>query len=530
MQVVYGGETTSFYVQWIDDDGTPYDPPEVTVNIVRNFVNVVYGAFTYTDSRVTRNGPGEYQVDVFIDDFLVPGNYTAKWEASINGDPRIYAESFVLGEPEVTPNLTLDPPRLYGKMRESHRYEIMGVGETDTIFLVGHADGIGINSPYQVKNVKEAVSVIGGDISCPLLRAMLEAYNAGARDIYLVAAAPMSEYVPFNSVDQSERFVERDVWGGMTFYERYKARLETTYAKLLEWEIIELLVPVEAAFHNSGGVNFLDDLVFNCYQRFVDTGFVSIGILGTQMGAWTDSDIEAMKNNEVVLGMGSFSKDDFLAYISDTRGSDVAAEVEENLPYKFGMVVFGEGNITLPQVPNAYTGSVAATAAGALSRAALHMGLTYKELPNISNPVGNDLPTETVKDLARLRINPFIRKVQGRRGRPYKAVLATDNLFTADGSDFWSITQMRLVGKVINEVKLLGNSAIGGIAYETFQRQVEEMLKIMVQSNTLKGFDLDFYRAPIEEDANRTVYITLNLYPYNGVRELSFVVEVGPGA
>lgn len=530
MQVVHGGEEIDLYVNWVDEDGEKYDPDDMTVSIVRNFVNVVYAGFSLSNGDVVYRSPGEYQFTITIDDFLVPGNYTAKWEADINGTPTVYTEVFALTDPEPVFSERLDPPRRYGQMRESFRYDVLGVGLTDALFLVGHADGIGINSPFRVINIQEAINAIGADTTCPLLRAMLEAYNAGARDIWLVASAPMSEYIPVGSDDHSARFLARDEWGGANFYERYNDRLQTTYDMLDDWENVEILVPVEAAFHDSGGVNFLDPLVFNCYKRFRDTGFVSIGILGTQMGSWTDQDLIDMQNHEVIQGVGNFSKQDFLDYISDTQGADMAEEVEDNLPYKFGMVVFGEGNFTLPQITTSYSGSVAATAAGMLSACRLDQGLTYRGLPNIADPIGRDLSKDQVKTLCNLRINPFIRTVQGRRGRPYKSVLATDNLFMPDGTDFWSVVQMRLVGKVINQIKLLGNQAIGTIAYATFRRDVEEMLNLLVVNGQLRGFNLNFYRSPAYEDPNQTVYVSLGLTPYTGVRELYFIVEVGPGA
>lgn len=529
MQVIHGGDEIDLYVNWVDSDGEKYDPAEVTVSIVRNFVNVVYAGFSLSNNRVVYRGPGEYQLTITIDDFLVPGNYTAKWEADINGTPTVYTEVFALVDEPPVFSEVLDPPRRYGQMRESFRYEVLGVGLTDTIFLVGHADGIGINSPFRVINIQEAVNAIGADTACPLLRAMLEAYNSGARDIWLVASAPMSEYIPVGAADHSARFVGRAEWGGDNFYERYNQRLLTTYDALDDWENVEILVPVEAAFHDSGGVNFLDPLVFNCYKRFRDTGFVSIGILGTQIGSWTDQDLIDMQNHDIIQGLGDFSKQAFLDYISDTQGADMAAEVADNLPYKFGLVVFGEGNFTLPQITTAYTGSVAATAAGLLSASRLDQGLTYRELPNISAPIGRDLSQDQVKTLCNLRINPFIRTVQARRGRDYKSVIATDNLFMPDGTDFWSVVQMRLVGKVVNQIKLLGNRAIGTIAYETFKRDVQEMLDLLVVNGQLRGFNLNIYRRPSQEDTNQTVYVSLGLTPYSGVRELFFVVEVGPG-
>ena len=71
----------------------------------------------------------------------------------------------------------------------------MGFGDTARILLIGHADGLGVNDPYQVNDMQEAINLLRADSTSPLLRGLLEVYNAGARDIWLVAAAPMEEYV-----------------------------------------------------------------------------------------------------------------------------------------------------------------------------------------------------------------------------------------------------------------------------------------------------------------------------------------------
>jgi len=460
---------------------------------------------------------------------LVPGNYTVRWEGTVEGDLTVQTEIFLLADTPVTTADVIDPPSLQGVMRESHQYDIMGIGLTDNLFLIGHADGIGINSPFQVNDVKEAVTAIGGDVTCPLLRAMLEAYNAGSRDMWLVASAPMSEYIPFDGIDKSDRLLARDEWGGLTWYERYQQRLQTTYAALVDWENIEFLVPVEAAFYDSGDVNFFDDLVFNCYDRFKKTGYPSIGFLGTQMGAWSDSDLTAVLDTAPVNGVGLFSKVEFLDYVESIKGASVKAEVEENIPYKFGILIFGEAAFTIPQIPVVYNNSVATTAAAVLSVSRLDRGLTYKALPNVLNPLGRDLKTAQIQTLARARINPLVRRAKGKRGSPYKCVIASDNLFMPDGTDFWSIVSMRLVAKVVQEIKHFGESVIGSINYNQFRSEVQELLKLLSVSGNIKDFDLNIYRRPPTEDPDQTVLVTIVLYPFFGVREIFFQVEVGPG-
>lgn len=555
MQVLYNSDTGTFYSTWYDYTGTLYDPDDITVRVTRNFSDSVYGPYVYSEGDVTRLGTGQYSISIAIDAFLVPSNYTVVWNATVSGDTIQQTEVFQLAEPDVESNSLIDPPRVYGKINQSHRYDVMGIGLTDTIFLVGHGDGIGINSPFQVTNVKEAINALGGDIGCPLIKALLEAYNAGARDIWLVAAAPMSEYIPFNGTDRTDRLEQQDIWGGLNWYGRYRERLRVTYTTLMDYENIEILVPVEAAYHDTDGVDFFEDLIWNCYDRFTNTGFVSIGLLGTQMGGWTEDDLEEMKNTPLVLSLGGFTRQDFLDHVADLTGDPAAYgdpvdfdspfttydgfdinfptredEAADSLPYKFGMIIFGEATFTLPQSPLTYTNSVVSAAAGILSAQPLNRGLTYLTIPNAVNPVGKDLSYEQIQELAQCRINSTVRRQKGKRGQPYNTVIATDNLFSAEGSDFWSVVSMRMVGRVIHEIKLLGNKVIGTIQYGTFKRQVEEMLQLLVVNGHIRGYSLDISRRPPQLDPEQTVVVTLSLTPYFGVRELFFTVEVGPGA
>lgn len=528
MQTTLAGETIRFHSTWIDGLGAFVDPPEVMARVMRTSISPVYGPFAYTTGQVQRSSTGFYFVDVDIEPFLTPGNYSVKWEGVVDGDESVQWEQFQVVEPDPTPSELLDPPRLYGQIIETNTYRNMGVGETDNIFLVGHADGIGINSPYQVVSIKEAVQLIGGDLNCPLLRGLLEAYNAGARDIWLVASAPMSEYVPWDPNDPKNlRFVGHDEWGGLNFYERYQERLQTTYELLLDYEAVDFLVPLEAPFYYTGDVDFFSDLVFNCFDRFEKTGYVSIGIMGTLIGQITSDDIAALKTQSHFDELGNM--EDYYAYMLATRGIEFARDNIENAVHKFGMVVFGETAVTLPQAPAAYSTSVAALAAGVLSALPYNRGLTYVNLPHATKPFGKPLKREEVKELAASRINPLIQTAQGRRGEPYRCVLASDNLASPYGSDFWTVSSMRLVSKIVKEIKFLGNISLGTIRYPQFKREVDDLLKLFVRRGFIRDYQLNITRAPSSEDLNQTVYVELVLTPYIGVRELYFQVKVTPG-
>jgi hypothetical protein len=167
--------------------------------------------------------------------------------------------------------VNISPPSLSGTMRESPLYQTMGVGLTDRVFLLGHADGLALNDPYQISSLQEAINLLGADPAQPLLRAMLEAYYGGCRDLYLVAAAPQSEYV-----DQlSDRLTPK--FGGQNFYQRYFDRLTATYDLLLQYDLLQIVVPVEASFAGTGATDFLGQLTSFCQNAYSVTGVIPIG-------------------------------------------------------------------------------------------------------------------------------------------------------------------------------------------------------------------------------------------------------------
>jgi len=358
------------------------------------------------------------------------------------------------------------------------------------------------------------------------LRGMFEAYNAGARDIWLVAAAPMSEYVPLdNETTVDIRFNPMDEWGGLNFYEKYAQRLEATYAVLKYWDPIELQVLLEAPFYDSGSVDFIKPLITNVIQRFDLSGAPSIALMGSRLITFDADTLVAMQEqltSDDPMGTWAFNALEDHLVLAD---SSLAEFLRDNQAGKYCMLVFGEGSITIPQFSKTYVSSVVATAAGVLASMRMDQGLVYKRLPNVVSPVGKDLTKDEVNSLANNRINPLIKLQRGKRGEPYQTVLATDNLMSPDGSDFWAVSQMRLVIKVAQRVRALGQRNLGTIGFSRFKQQVNDYLNTLTLSNQMRGFDAYIYR---EDDADQTVKVELMLRPYGSIREIFFTVEVGP--
>lgn len=529
MQEVVYGNSIGFTQNFYDALNILVDPPEVTFSIVQNATNILYGPFVYSNAQIVRVSSGIYSKEVFVNDYVVPGTYAAKWEATIDGEPVVYYENFQIVDPPIELNEIHDPPRLYGIIRPSYNYQIMGMGLTDRLLLIGHANGVNINEPLQVVNMQETINKLGGDAGCPLLRGLLEAYNTGARDIWIMAAAPMSEYIEYDPFGDNTRLLPRAEWGDLNFYQRYAQRLETTYEILLQYDFPEIVVPLEAVFYDAGDVDFFTPLVYNCFERYRISGAASIGILGTRIGVSASSTevFESLYNDPRINDdKGNFSIQPMISLIGANFGQDVLQTVIDGAFSKFGMVVIGHGIFQLPQMPVSHTSSLAAVVAAELSQSSIVRGLTYQPLRLVYSLMGNEFTTEQVKLLARKRLNTAIRNAKGRRGNGYNIVLATDNTMSRDYSDYWSVAQLRLVIKVSQEIRALGNRALGTIGYASLKKDINDYLNSLVLGGLIRGYELNIARG---DDIDNTVFVSLMLQPYIGIREIFFTVEVGPG-
>lgn len=374
-------------------------------------------------------------------------------------------------------------------MWESPDYQVLNVGFTDRIFLLGHADGLEINDPYQVVGIREAVTKLGADSSSPLLRAMLECYYAGARDIWLVASAPMSEYVEPVSRDQA-------------WYQTWAGRLADSYTLLTDWDIVQVIVPLNAPYYDARGVDFLLPLASHCSDAFARTGAIRIGLIGTQTGPLTDDMVDAM--------------------VADPR-LELIGEAG-----KFVAVIVGEGVLNLKELPTLYTTPLVTAAAAELSQLPLNRGLTYRTLSFISQLATR--PTSAYKEaLTDAKLNPVALTPLGERGGQFECVVLTDNTLGSNGTDFWSLSQMRLVMEVIEAIRAYGRRIPGapsGITFDAFKRDVRKYFQGLIGTNIIRDYTCDINWSTY----NYTVLVDVSLKPYFGLRQINFVTAVGPSA
>lgn len=394
----------------------------------------------------------------------------------------------------ITEENFLRAPRLRASMRESPLYQVLGSGYTDPVFLIGHADGLALNDPYRVSSIQEAVNAMLADSASPLLRAMLELYYAGARDIYLVAAAPMDEYI--DTLD--DRNTEKAELSGSTFYELYRERLNETYKILKEWDAADMIIPLEAPFNDTGSVDFLAPLLDYCKTMYEVSRKSVLGFIGTR-GAIDDQMVENLVN--------------------DSRLNSIDSEG------KFVTLIMGDGLVNHAEVPASYSASVVPSIIGVLSQLNLDRGIPYIPVPNMIGLIGKDLSSTQIDQLSNKKINPTIRNIKGRRGTVFNIVVATDNTLGMDGSDYWSLLQTRLVNKISERIRSIGYNYLGSIAFLDFKSAVQSYMLKLVNTNQIRDFQLSIQR---DKSNQLRATVDISVRPFNGLREIYASVTVGP--
>lgn len=387
----------------------------------------------------------------------------------------------------------LQAPKLSGVMYQTTEYSNLGIGLTDQVMVLGHADGLDLNTPYPVTDMHDMVQRMNADATSPLLRGMLEAYYAGARDLWVVAVAPMSEYVQ----DPDERDDE--------FYETYLERLTTAYDLLVDFETPQLIVPLDAPIFGAGDVDFLTPLANFCKDSFDITGSVKIGFIGTVLPVISAELIDEMVADERLDSLGSAGK--------------------------FVMTIIGSGMMNMVEVPFSYSTSPIAAMAGMCSDQLWDRGLTYTRIPNVIAMDFPEFKKDQLKKLCDAKLNPLAKTTRSRRGLSNEIILLSDNTLGMNGTDFWSINQVRLVMHCIEGIKLLGNRHLGTTGYMSFQDDVTQFMVSMVGNDMIREYtlEMELVKATVKGRGTIAANVDVTLKPYGGLRDISFTAKVGPG-
>lgn len=385
---------------------------------------------------------------------------------------------------------------------------------TNSVLLIGHADGVLVNDVMRVTSIQEAINILGADKSSPLLRGVFEAYNAGARDIFICAAAPMSEYIEHtsNRLESKAFLSSSSTPNNLNFYQKYYERLADTYEVVKNFEFIDIIVPLETSIINTDNIDFITQLANYCNEFHNQSGFVQIGIIGSRSNGIKDSDVQILESNTLF-------KNKFTTYDSSNQiSSDIG---------RFVIPIYGEVNFDHTGFTNAYAGTAAAAFAGTLSNTPVYNGMIRKRVKSAYSVYGANLSADSLSRLDNLGINTIYRSRKASRGNPYEIYISNDYTLAAKNSIFSKTPQVRLAAMVINEIKSIGYNSIGKFSYDRIINNVRSMLNRILAAKAIRDYSLDAYADKYEPGV---LVFDIELISSLSLKNIKFSVSTGPGA
>lgn len=464
--------------------------------------------FTSTDS-IERISEGYFNLLLKIPSNAFDGQYTIEITSTLNGAAEIKQTNVHV---KAVVEASDSDYSLFGKsvsVNSRSNYKLMDQFDTNNILLIGHTDAIEPFGIQKISSIQEGVNLLRADMNSPLLRGMFDAYSCGARDIYLMSAGYMNEYVANVSERNTPIYIDA-VDDTFTFYELYYNNLSICYNLIEQYDFIDFVVPLEASMINTGTVNFARQLATFCNKIQQNTGEVTIGILGSRNQGVTSADVTELLAKDFQIE----STIDGNGYITKDTGKHL-------------VLVYGEAVFAHKQLQTSYSSSLAAAMAGMLASSQVNFGISNQRISAALSGYGVDLTTSQVKSLAEKGINCVTRGSRSRRfAGPYDVYLSGD--FTQSISEnFKDSCNVRLAAMVISEVQAISKNAIGKFGYSKITNKVEALLNFLKNNDIVRNYTLDAYADKVEKEK---MYFNITILSSRTLREISFNVASGRGA
>jgi hypothetical protein len=385
---------------------------------------------------------------------------------------------------------------------------------TNSILFIGHSDGIELNQIIKINSIQEATNLLGANTSSPLLRGIHDAFSCGAKSIFMMASAPMSEYIEdiFQRLTDMPILFSAETNSNVNFYEKYYERLAVSYDIAKGLDFIDIIVPLETSMINTGSVDFIAQLALHCYSFNEATGYVQMGIIGSKNNGTKDSDVQLLEENIRLVNK-------FTTY-------SISGEIETDIG-RYIIPVYGELTFNHIGFGRSYTSSAAAAFAGMMSSTPVYNGIIRKRIPGAYSVYGSNLSGDSLARLDNLGVNVVYRTRKALRGNPYEVNISNDYTLANKNSSFTKAPQMRLVAMVITEIKAIANDGIGKNAEDKVISQVKSMLDTLVSTRTIKDYKLQSYGSKTERG---TLIFEINLVSSLGLKSINFSIITGPGA
>lgn len=514
------------------DAGEVYDPTnsstpnDVTVSIIRGdnrFSSIILNPLSYLFTNATpdqniyieKNANSEFSFHYTVPENIFPGIYTVIAK-TFKDDLEIIIESkFEVKESAYEPFPTVPLGNRSTRVNYKPSYEDINFSNMSSILLVGHADGIEINSPTKIRSIQHAVDLLNGNINSPVLRGVYDAYGAGARNIFICAAAPMSEYV--SDLDQrlvSGTYLTTNLATpiSQTFYEKYYSKLQETYSILEDLDFIDIIVPLETSIVSTGGVDFVTQLANYLDDFHNKTGYVQLGIIGSRTNGISVSDIQLIKDSTVLKN--KLTQKNQLNQIISDKG-------------RYVVPVYGEAVFTHPQLDTTYVNSVSAAIAGMLSQNQLNKGMIRKRIPGALSLFGVNFTSAEMAELESIGINTIYRSNKARRAQPYEVYLTNDFTLASLSSVHSKLPQIRLVSYLASRIKGFGYDTIGKFGYDKITSSVSGLLSDLKSDGTIVDFEFKAKPDPIDKGI---IILYINVISSLGLKKINLSLAAGPGA
>lgn len=394
-------------------------------------------------------------------------------------------------------------------------YQNLDQYKTNSVLLIGHADGIELNNIIRIGSIQEAVDLLKANVNSPLLRGVFDAYAAGARDIYICAAAPMAEYIegiderntakPFYSMNDATPV-------NYNFYQRYWSRLEVTYEIIKDYDYIDIIVPLETSILNTGSIDFTTQLALYCQDFHNKSGMIQIGVIGSRTGAISEADIVALESKNIFINR----------YTMFDPQNQIIGDMG-----RFIVPVYGELIINHNFLNITYVSSGAATVAGMISANPVNQSLIRKNVPSAFGLSGVSLNQAQVDRLDNIGVNTFTRNAKTRRGNTYQIYLTNDNTMAHSTSNYRKLPQIRLCAMLINEIKALSNNNMSKFSSQKAVEDVRKLLSFLKTNNIISDYTFEAYS---DQEIKGKLYFDISVVSSLGLKKLSFSISSGKAA
>lgn len=463
-----------------------------------------------SNSILERISIGSYELKMTLPSNLFEGEYTIVISAIADGLTEVKEYNLKCKITTNQLNETYSDINKTVIINNKSNYKSVNNGITNNILLIGHTNAIEPLSIVKISSIQQAVNTLNADLNSPLLKGVFDAYASGARDIFIMCAGNMSEYVQ----EIEKRNIPIFSGTGVTpstysFYDLYYERLAQCYSLLERYEFIDIIVPLETSMINTGNVNFVKQLAEHCQRVQENTGEVQIGIIGSRSVNPTIDDITELQSKDFELE-------------SETNSSGYIIKD----PGKYVILIYGEAVFNHKQLNSSYSNNVAAAYAGLLSSTRVDYGLSRKRLPAVLSIVGSSVNSAQLKALTDKQINSIVGGQRSRRNAPYDIFVSGD-LTQSISPNYTDASNVRIVAMIIAEIQSLGTNAIGKMGYDKVIRDVDALLLFLKTNDIIRDYTFESYADRLIKGK---LYFNISIISVRTLRSISFNVSTGRGA